>query len=105
MCVVLRKKKQNLDLRRSVITDAMDINMQLSMIKWSGKSGIFLFKKVNEKYNTHLQFDVKEGIYIVVRVKNTKDMREQITPNLDLREDEGIMGYNKIRQKDLFIFV
>ena len=59
-------------MRRSVITDAMDINMQVSMIKCFGKSGIFLFKKVTEKYNTHLQFDVKEGAYIVVSVQNTK---------------------------------
>ena len=59
-------------MRRSVITDAMDINMQVSMIKCFGKSGIFLFKKVTEKYNTHLHFDVKEGAYIVVSVQNTK---------------------------------
>ena len=65
-------------MRRSVITDAMDINMQVSMIKCFGKSGIFLFKKVTEKYNTHLQFDVKEGAYIVVGVKNTKFRFERV---------------------------
>ena len=93
-------------MRRSVITDAMDINMQVSMIKYFGKSGIFLFKKVNEKYNTHLQFDVKEGADIVGGVKNTKFRFERVgNSNLDLREDEGIKGYNEIWQKCLFIFV
>ena len=63
--------------------------MQVSMIKCFGKSGIFFFfLKVNEKYITHLQFDVKEGAYIVVGVKNTKFRFERVG-NTKFRFERG----------------